>query len=258
MRQALEQWKCCPEENQEVLEAPKGTLIIRNKRQIKNNTPSSHETSSSFGSTKVSVKFFTYTERCSIFTDAMNLLMNGLEVDHIDSLTLSPPPYDLRTGLSSSGSIEEMKAIWSCAVKNVKSGKIKELGVSDLDTKQLKDLYNWSTGVSTSDGGDNSSGTDGDRQIVKPSMNQVNLDVCCTIPPDMKDFATTHDIRLLTHNDPRDFVPSDRLLSLLTDVKFPDETEWHHLWAIRYTIVMTGNGVIQNKGYLLALIRKLS
>lgn len=104
--------------------------------------------------------------------------MSVLQVTDLDSLTLSPPPD------RKDGTIEGLKAVWSCAVANVLNGSIKDLGVSDLDTNQLKELYEWT-------------------ETVKPSTNQVNLEACCVIPPEMNEFAQSKDIRLLTHNDPR-------------------------------------------------------
>ena len=133
-------------------------------------------------------------------------------------------------------------------------GRIKELGVADLDTIQLKSLFDWTQSASSGDEPIQAAVDPNDP--IKPSFNQLNLDVCCSIPSDMKDFATSRGIRLLTHNDPRDFVPSDRLLNLLKAVNFPNAEDWNHLWALRYSIVSTGNGVIQSKGYLMAVIRK--
>lgn len=127
---------------------------------------------------KISVKLFTYTESCGVFSRAMNHVMSVLQVNELDSLTLSPPPD------RKDGTIEGLKAVWSCAVANVLNGSIKDLGVSDLDTNQLKELYEWT-------------------EKVKPSTNQVNLEACCVIPPEMNEFAQSKDIRLLTHNDPR-------------------------------------------------------
>lgn len=38
---------------------------------------------------------------------------------------------------------------------------------------------------------------------MKPNTNQVNLDSCCVMPPEMTAFARDNDIQLLTHNDPK-------------------------------------------------------
>jgi len=179
---------------------------------------------------KVSVKIFTYTESCSVFTDALQTVMKSLGVDFIDSLTISLPPSRTK------GSIEEMKSIWKCAVKNVANGRIKDLGVSDLNADQLKELYAWADDI-------------------KPSTNQVNLDACCVIPPELNDFAKDKQIRLLTHNDPRDILPKDHLTSILRDANLPDPETWSPLWAGRYSVLVTGNGVIEAKGYIVSLVR---
>ena len=38
---------------------------------------------------------------------------------------------------------------------------------------------------------------------VKPCVAQINMNTCCTVPPEMQEFAKEHDIQLLTHNDPQ-------------------------------------------------------
>jgi glutamate--cysteine ligase regulatory subunit len=179
---------------------------------------------------KVSVKIFTYSESCSIFTDALHTTMQSLGVEAIDSLTLCLPPS------RSKGSIEEMKSIWTCAVGNVSAGRIKDLGVSDLNAEQLKELYAWA-------------------EDIKPTTNQVNLDACCVIPPELNDFAKDKRIRLLTHNDPRDILPQNHLILLLKEANFPDPESWSVLWAARYSVLVTGNGVIEAKGYIVSLLR---
>jgi len=202
---------------------------------------------------KVSVKVFTYTKSCSVFTDAINSLMSSLGIDCIDSLTLSLPPalQGRAGGIIPGGSIEEMKAIWACAVKNALNGKIKDLGVSDLDASQLRQLYDWA-------------------EEIKPSVNQVNLDACCVIPPELQSFAKETNIRLLTHNDPRDMLPKETVDGLLSNHSSHSEggsslilpsgssaTDWSCLWVARYSILVTGNGVIEGKGFLVSLVRKI-
>lgn len=179
---------------------------------------------------KVSVKIFTYSESCSVFTDALQMMMKSLGIETIDSLTLSLPPS------RSKGSIEEVKSIWACAVKNVAAGRIKDLGVSDLNAEQLKELYAWA-------------------DEVKPTTNQVNLDACCVIPSELNDFAKDKHIRLLTHNDPRDILPRETLVSLLKESGFPNPDGWCLLWVSRYSVLVTGSGVIESKGYIVSLIR---
>ena len=38
---------------------------------------------------------------------------------------------------------------------------------------------------------------------VKPCIVQINLAICCVVPPDLQEYAKENDILLLTHNDTR-------------------------------------------------------
>jgi glutamate--cysteine ligase regulatory subunit len=164
-----------------------------------------------------------------VFTSAINFLMSTLGTDYIDSLTLALPP-------SRKKSIEEMKSIWTCAVTNVINGSIKDLGVSDLDAGQLEELYAWA-------------------EEVKPITNQINLETCCVIPPELNEFAKLKNIRLLTHNDPRDILPKDKLTPILSAAGFPDAADYRCLWIGRYSVLITANGVIESKGFVVAIVK---
>lgn len=218
----LNQWLEKKEDNQ--LKVNDDIIAIRNVTLDKKIDPETRNR------VKISVKFFAYTESCTLFTSALSYFMSALNITFIDTLTISPPPACAK------GSIEEMKPMWSCAVSNVKQGKIKELGVSDLDTDQLKELYEWA-------------------EETKPSTNQINLDACCVIPPEMNEFASMKEIRLLTHNDPRDILPNDKLSKLLTDVNIPNANEWKCLWVLRFSANQIANGVTDAKGYILFLTK---
>ena len=215
----LQAWNQNQEECSETLE--NGCLVIRNLPLVKKLDPGARP------GLKVVVKIFTYSESCAVFTNAINFLMSSLGTDYIDSLTLALPP-------SRKKSIEEMKSIWTCAVTNVISGKIRDLGVSDLDAGQLEELYAWA-------------------EEVKPTTNQINLETCCVIPPELNDLANLKNIRLLTHNDPRDILPTDRLTPLLTAAAVPHAADYRCLWIGRYSVLVTANGVIESKGFVVAV-----
>ncbi|KAI1289440.1 Glutamate--cysteine ligase regulatory subunit [Halotydeus destructor] len=176
------------------------------------------------------VKLFTYSDSCKAFTEALNHVMTELEIESIDTLTISPPPSQTMA------SIEHMKPIWNCAVRNVNLGKVKELGVSDLNTEQLKELYAWA-------------------EEAKPVSNQINLDACCVIPPDMNEFAKEKEIRLLTHNDSKDFLPSDKVEEMLVQNGL-EPNKWLRVWVARYTAIVIGKGIVNTKGYMIAFVRK--
>ena len=47
---------------------------------------------------------------------------------------------------------------------------------------------------------------------VKPVINQINLAVCCVIPPELSEFAKANSIQLLTHSDARGKITLKRSL----------------------------------------------
>ena len=218
----LEAWTQARDQCSQTLED--GTLVIKNAGLAREPLDAA-----SRSGLKVTVKVFAYSESCSEFTRAVRLLMHSLGTEYVDSLTLALPPARKQQ------SIEEMKSIWTCAVGSVIGGQIRELGVSDLDAAQLQELYAWA-------------------EEVKPTANQINLETCCVIPPELNAFAKLKDIRLLTHNDPRDLLPRDKLLPLLSPA-LPDHSSYSLLWITRYSVLVTASGVIDSKGYLVGLRR---
>lgn len=220
MELTLQTWSQCEKECIE--KQSNGCLLIQNVPLVKKLDQENRS------GLKVSIKIFAYSESCSTFTDAIRLILSSLGTDYIDSLVLALPPDRQK------GSIETMKSIWTCAVTNVINGTIRDLGVSDLDASQLQQLYDWA-------------------EAIKPSTNQVNLEACCVIPPELNEFAKLKNIRLLTHNDPRDILPADKLHSLLSAVSFPDSDSYKCSWIARYSVLITGSGVIESKGYFVAI-----
>ncbi|KHJ75877.1 hypothetical protein OESDEN_24505, partial [Oesophagostomum dentatum] len=57
-------------------------------------------------------------------------------------------------------------------------------GVSDLDVDRLRLLYDAA-------------------KEHPPTIDHYSIDGCCTVPSELVEYAKTHDIQLLTHNDPR-------------------------------------------------------
>ncbi|RWS29287.1 Glutamate--cysteine ligase regulatory subunit-like protein [Leptotrombidium deliense] len=180
---------------------------------------------------KIVVKIFLYSETRSVLNDIIDFIMKQLNITQIDSLILSLPPSGMKITL------EEMKPIWQCVEQIVADAKVLDVGVTDLDTNQLKDLYFWA-------------------QKVKPSTNQINLEACCVIPPEMTAFANENNVKLLTHNDPRDFVPLEKFKEVLTKCEVNDVNNWHREWIARYAVLLKGKGIVQNKGYILMASKK--
>jgi hypothetical protein len=72
----------------------------------------------------------------------------------------------------------------------------------------------------------------------------------------MSAFAHDHDLRLLTHNDPRDFVPSDKFQSFLQDFGCRPVEAWERQWVARYSVMVQAKGIIRIKGYLVAAAKR--
>uniref|UniRef100_A0A0K8RKL6 GCS light chain n=1 Tax=Ixodes ricinus TaxID=34613 RepID=A0A0K8RKL6_IXORI len=121
----------------------------------------------------------------------------------------------------------------------VAEGRALAVGVSDLDSSQLKELYNWAK--------------------VKPSVNQVNLDSCCVIPQEMAEFAKVSNIQLLTHSDPKVVLDAEAMERLLNGY-VPDRElgKWSSSWVARYSVLVKCRGFIQSKGYIADLVRRES
>ncbi|XP_071040511.1 glutamate--cysteine ligase regulatory subunit isoform X2 [Parasteatoda tepidariorum] len=180
---------------------------------------------------KISVKVFLETYSCEILRSVISQAMETLGIQMIDSLILSLPALSNDEIFD----LNNIKPLWIELENLVAEGKIVTIGISDLDTKELTTLYEWTQ--------------------VKPSVNQVNLESCCVMPTEMIAFAKENDIQLLTHNDPKVLLPNEMFKKILEPgVKNPDE--WKRAWIVRYSVVVKFRGIIQNKGYLLSATKR--
>lgn len=135
---------------------------------------------------KLSVKLFLYPEtyqsvgedsQKAIIDQAVTCILQLLKVGHIDNLILSIQDNQIDNILPN------LKTFWSAGEAYMgSSGKVSELGTSDLNRDQLQELFQAAK--------------------VKPSSSQINLDACCDIPEELSAFSKANDIKLLTHNDP--------------------------------------------------------
>lgn len=165
---------------------------------------------------KIGVKVFLNTESIDYLRLSIDTLLKTLEVDHLDNLILAYHPKsssssttittnghshmngggDLHSpninGIGKEGVIEwgdgstnalnSLKKLWKTLEQYADEKKICQLGIADLDTESLKELY--------------------DGSVVKPTIAQINLSACCVVPPSMQEFCNKNFIQLLTHSDP--------------------------------------------------------
>lgn len=84
-------------------------------------------------------------------------VLSELGLSSIDNLILSFPPCS-----EDDLTLTRMQPVWREMEQLSTTGAARGIGVADLVKDRLKELYDWST--------------------VKPTIDQVNLAHCCTIP----------------------------------------------------------------------------
>jgi len=166
----------------------------------------------------------------TVIQTAFDYVTLELDVDSIDTLIVAFPPR----GDGELFSINKVSSIWKTVSRLKQDGKVDSIGVSDLDTSELQELFEWAE--------------------IKPDINQVNLASCCVMPPEMITFARENNISLLTHSDPRDILPKEDLQEILQQSPmFPDSEEWKFSWVVRFSVLVRSRGVVQNKGFILCI-----
>ncbi|KAI9826429.1 MAG: hypothetical protein M1826_006638 [Phylliscum demangeonii] len=214
----------------------------------------------------------TYTE------EAIGLVLRELKVPSIDLLILSFPgvSFDVdvgdevdsagRSGCSdSSGSGDEARApsaraevedvgtmvkTWRTVEELQARGVVGQLGVAEFGDRRLAEFLKFVD--------------------VRPSVDQINVRDCCTVPASLIAFAKHERIQLLTHHDSADILPAGTLRELLEDGEGEGEGAGGRVrdrdpvaevvlggdiqpqWVVKYTAVVKDRGVVENKGYFAA------
>eukprot|EP00918_Siedleckia_nematoides_P034763 GHVU01075563.1.p1 GENE.GHVU01075563.1~~GHVU01075563.1.p1 ORF type:complete len:289 (+),score=44.68 GHVU01075563.1:49-867(+) len=180
-------------------------------------------------SLKLTVKLFVCSNHENIVEEALNSVMQKLEVSHIETVLLSVP--------DSLKDLDRILSLWQRLEQLVSEEKVFSIGVCDLNKQQLQQLY--------------------DMAQVKPCINQVNLESCCVMPPELTEYAKQQDIQLLTHNDPQaGALPTPILQEVLGTALSPGDGDlWEPSWIVRYSVLIKCRGVIKSKGYVLKAVR---
>ncbi|XP_055905622.1 glutamate--cysteine ligase regulatory subunit isoform X2 [Eupeodes corollae] len=183
----------------------------------------------------IGAKIFLNKKSTENLNKAMTSLLSILKVDCVDNVVLAyhPKPSKVVEGDTSYGilkwgskdkeSTEELKDLWTHLEQFALDKKICQLGVSDLDTDTLTELYTGSK--------------------VHPLIAQINLASCCVVPPPLQEFCTKNDIQLLTHSDPEIILNDSAWSELnLADLSLD--------WVVRYQVHLRCRGVLTAKGYI--------
>lgn len=181
---------------------------------------------------KITVKVFLGGFDATSLQSAVDTVLQELGVSELDSLIVAFP---VAVGGAAGGA--QVRPLWEAAEELCRQGVALSVGVSDLDTAQLRHLHSWAD--------------------VKPSVNQVNLDSCCVIPQEMQEFAKANNIQLLTHSDPKVLLDQDGMARLLRGY-IPEEDigRWSAPWVARYSVLVKCRGFLQSKGYIASLLKK--
>lgn len=155
---------------------------------------------------KIGAKVFLNHSNPNLLHDAIDSLLKVLEIDHLDNLILAYHPLNETNGIEKSNghqngtslgssvskdnlltwsenptAVNDLKILWQALETYADDKRICQLGIADLDTDTLINLYGSCR--------------------VKPSISQINLSACCVVPPSMQEFCAKNEIQLLTHSD---------------------------------------------------------
>lgn len=209
------------------------------------------------------------TTRAEQTRSALNLVLQELHMPSIDLLIVSFPGIyfdeqeDCPDKISTRGPVEsEPEAIegqieaWKTLEELVDEGLVKRLGIAEFGAERLGQFL------------------EGTR--VRPSVDQINLRDCCSVPKDLMKLAKARGVELLVHNDCSNILPRGTVRELLgpgeggAGVLAPAskagdkrkslhgengvaegglEGEIQPQWVVKYTAVVKNRGVVENKGY---------
>lgn len=205
--------------------------------------------------------------------EAVKLVLKDLHVPSIDLLIVCFPGIyfdeeeDCPDKISTRGPVEaepeglesQLKT-WNTLEALHDEGIVKKLGIAEFGHDRLQDFLN--------------------NARVKPSVDQINLRDCCSVPRNLLKLAKSSGVELLVHNDCSNILPRGTVRELLGpgeggagvlaeptktgekrksmhgeeskqngDVEAGLRGEVQPLWVVKYTAVVKNRGVVENKGY---------
>lgn len=211
-------------------------------------------------------------KRATQTREALDLVMKELHVPSIDLLIVSFPGIyfdeeeDCPDKISTRGPVEaepeplegQIKA-WKILEALQKEGLVRKLGIAEFGKDRLEQLL--------------------EKVQIPPSVDQINLRDCCSVPKDLMALAKNKSVELLVHNDCSNVLPRGTTRELLgcgetgagvlaEASKAGDKRKSLHgeesrngdnsaglrgevqpQWVVKYTAVVRNRGVVENKGY---------
>ena len=199
--------------------------------------------------------------------EAVKLVMKELHMPSIDLLIISFPGIyfdeeeDCPDKISTRGPVEaepepleSQIATWNTLEALQEEGVVKKLGIAEFGHDRLLTFL--------------------ENTRIRPSVDQINLRDCCSVPKALLTLAKSRSIELLVHNDTSNILPRGTVRELLgpgetgagvlTESTTTEEKtngsmngtlsdgisgEVQPLWVVKYTAVVRNRGVVENKGY---------
>lgn len=189
----------------------------------------------------ITLKLFTDSISATELSSAIYTALSELSVARVEAIVLS-----LLTDSSDGGEgdadlpqvQQTLVSLWGVLERFQKEGVVQHLGVSDLPQSVFEAMFS------------------NDQVCVKPSLIQINLNNCCSVPEDLRNFCRVRNVQILTHNDAQEILPEAVLTSVLRGrVTLPCPEQWRLRWSLRYLVMVQHTGVIKNKGYIVNIAR---
>jgi glutamate--cysteine ligase regulatory subunit len=203
---------------------------------------------------EITVKLFllaeaTVAERERQAKEALDLVCRELGVQSIDLLIVAFPglsfegncEWDADKINAQQGNLEDEVASWAIFEALHRQGLVQNLGVSEFGSEKLAAFL--------------------ERTTVRPTVDQINLQDCCKVPPPLKKVAADNGVELNVHTDSVDILPRRVLCEILggngvlaNGANGGDglKGELTPQWVVRYLAFVRDRAVIENKGYFAA------
>ncbi|XP_030370454.1 glutamate--cysteine ligase regulatory subunit [Scaptodrosophila lebanonensis] len=214
----------------------------------------------------IGAKIFLNKNSCDCVREAVDTLLNILNVTHVDNVVLAYHPNVTGTAGAAKSVASATSAATTATTETTKTpcsdddvgGSSSSGSVNSWSARngaeglaELKDLYKclelYAQQKKITQLGLADLDVEALRELhktakVAPTIAQVNLATCCVVPVDLQDFCTANDIQLNTHGDPE---------LLLREEQFQGLAPGYIIdWSLRYQVHVRCRGVLTAKGYI--------
>ncbi|OXA58762.1 Glutamate--cysteine ligase regulatory subunit [Folsomia candida] len=185
---------------------------------------------------KISLKIFLYSPEKGDLASSIEKGLRLTSSETLDTLVVTFSGHMEGIPIS----LDIVKSAWLILEDMVRNGKVKVIGLSDVDTQLFIQLHDWAQ--------------------IKPGIIQINLASCCVVPPELADFCKKEGIQLLTHSDPINALSQEKINMLIEALASHDtfksessSVHWDLKWVVRYQVHLKSRGVVATKGYSAAI-----